>query len=173
MFSWNSHEWPKLHRKQPHLCNSFISRNWCKIWHKWPYLQNRNRLTGIENRLVVAKGEGEGGGVDWEFGISRGKLLHIGWIHNKVLLYSTGNNIQYPVINHHGKEYKKECISIHITSHFAVRQKLQHCKPTILQLKKKKKRKETDGIFWPKLGEELKSSVQQPVRNWIPPTTMW
>ena len=30
------------------------------------------------------------------------KLLYIGWI-NKVLLYSTGNYIQYPVINHKGK----------------------------------------------------------------------
>ena len=29
--------------------------------------------------------------------------------NNKVLLYSTGNYIQYPVINHNGKEYKK-CI---------------------------------------------------------------
>ena len=28
-----------------------------KIWHKWTYLQNRNRLTDIEKRLVVAKGE--------------------------------------------------------------------------------------------------------------------
>ena len=26
-----------------------------KIWHRWIYLQNRNRLTNIENRLVVAK----------------------------------------------------------------------------------------------------------------------
>ena len=29
----------------------------------------------------------------------------IKWINNKVLLYSTENNIQYPVINHNGKEY--------------------------------------------------------------------
>ena len=28
-------------------------------------LQNRNRLTDIGNRLVVAKGEGDGGGKDW------------------------------------------------------------------------------------------------------------
>ena len=28
-----------------------------KIWHKGTYQQNRNRLTAIENRLVVAKGE--------------------------------------------------------------------------------------------------------------------
>ena len=48
------------------------------------------------------------GGV-WEFGISRGKLLYIGWI-SKILLYSTGNYIQYPTINHNGKVYEKECI---------------------------------------------------------------
>ena len=46
-------------------------------------------------------------------GISRCKLFYIGWINNKVLLYSTGNYIQYPVINHNGKEYlKKECQKI-------------------------------------------------------------
>ena len=43
----------------------------------------------------------------WEFGDGRCKLLYIGWINNKVLLYSTGHYIQYPVINHNGKEYKK------------------------------------------------------------------
>ena len=52
------------------------------------------------------------GGKDWEFWISRCKLLHIGWINNKVLLYSPGNYIQYPVINHNGKEYEKECIYV-------------------------------------------------------------
>ena len=31
-----------------------------KIWHKWTYLQNRNRLTDMESRPVVSKGEGEG-----------------------------------------------------------------------------------------------------------------
>ena len=40
----------------------------------------------IENRLVVTKGEGVGGGMEWEFGISRCKLLYIEWINNKVLL---------------------------------------------------------------------------------------
>ena len=29
------------------------------------FLQDRNRLTDIENRPVVAKGEGEGEGVGW------------------------------------------------------------------------------------------------------------
>ena len=46
--------------------------------------------------------------------ISRCKLLYIECINNKVLLYSTGNYIQYPVINHNGKEYEKVCIYIYI-----------------------------------------------------------
>ena len=56
---------------------------------------------------MVAKGEGVGGGKNWEVGVSRRKLLYIGWITNKVLLYSTRNYIQYPMINHNGKECKK------------------------------------------------------------------
>ena len=47
-----------------------------------------------------------------EFGLSRGKLLYIEWINNKILLYSSGNYIQYPVIKHNGKEYKK-CIDMY------------------------------------------------------------
>ena len=69
-----------------------------------------NRITDIENRLVVAKGEGVGGGVEWEFGVSRCELVYTGWINNKVLLCSTGHYIQSPGINHNGKVYKKECI---------------------------------------------------------------
>ena len=46
---------------------------------------------------------GYGGGMDWNFGISRFKLLHIEQINDKVLLHSTGKYIQYPVINHKGK----------------------------------------------------------------------
>ena len=71
--------------------------------------------------------EGIGGGMDWEFEISRCKLVYIEWINNNILLYSTGNYIQYPVINHNGKEYEKQ---IHAQqNHFAVQQKLtQHCK---------------------------------------------
>ena len=61
-------------------------------------LWNRNRVSDIENRLVV-----EVGGMDWEFGISKCQLLYREQINNKVLLYSTGNYIQNPVINHNGK----------------------------------------------------------------------
>ena len=44
--------------------------------------KNTNKLTDTENRLVAAKRER---------GKSRRcKLLHLGWINNKVLLYSKG-----------------------------------------------------------------------------------
>ena len=36
--------------------------------------------------------------MDWEFGVGRCKLLHLEWINNKVLMYSTGKYIQHPVI---------------------------------------------------------------------------
>ena len=54
--------------------------------------------------------------MEWEFGISRCKLLYTEWI-NKVLLESTGNYI------HKGKEYEKECTYMY-NNHFAVLQKL-------------------------------------------------
>ena len=62
--------------------------------------KNRNSLTGIENRLVIAKGLREGSGLNKEFGVGRCKLLHLGWIGNVVLLYSTGNDIQSSGIDH-------------------------------------------------------------------------
>ena len=53
-----------------------------------------------ENRLVVAKGEGEG----WtELGVSGCKLLYLEWIGNEVLLYGTGNYIQSPTLEHDGR----------------------------------------------------------------------
>ena len=63
---------------------------------------------------MVAKGK-EGGRVkDWEFGVRRSKLLSIERINNKVLLHSTGNNTQYPVINHNGKTMKRVYIYIYV-----------------------------------------------------------
>ena len=60
---------------------------------------------------------GGGGGeeMQWEFGVSRCKLLYIEWINNKVLLCSTENYSQYPMINHSGKEYIQKSIYICIT----------------------------------------------------------
>ena len=55
-----------------------------------------------------------GWGKGWEFGISRCKPLYTEWINSKVLLHSTGNYIQCPLINHKGKECEK---SIHTHTH--------------------------------------------------------
>ena len=71
-------------------------------------LQNRNRLTDIENRVVIANGEGcETVGMDWEFGVSRCKLLYP-WMENEVPLCSAGSYIQYPGISHNRREHKKK-----------------------------------------------------------------
>ena len=40
-------------------------------------------------------------------GLVDGKLLHLEWISNEVLLYSTGNYIQSPGIGHDGKQHNK------------------------------------------------------------------
>ena len=59
-------------------------------------------------------GMGDGGETDWEFRVTRCKLLHLEWMDNKVLLYSRGNYIQCPGINRNGKGYKKEHIYTYI-----------------------------------------------------------
>ena len=70
--------------------------------------RHREQICGCQ------RGQGGGGErLDWEFGISRCKLVYIEWI-NKVLPYSTRNYIQYLVISHNGKEYEKEYIYIYI-----------------------------------------------------------
>ena len=49
------------------------------------------KLLDLENRLVVAKGEGEG--MEWtgSLGLIDAELLHLKWINNEILLYSKGN----------------------------------------------------------------------------------
>ena len=46
----------------------------------------------------------------WEFEIGRCKLSYREWKNSKFLLNSPGNCIQYPLINHNGKEYEKVCV---------------------------------------------------------------
>ena len=102
-------KWNSQKEKDKHYVLSFICET--KIWHKWIYQWNRNRLTDTKYRLC------QGGvgceGMNWELGIIRCKLLYIEWINNKVLLYSRGNYIQYLIINHNGKEYEKEYICVY------------------------------------------------------------
>ena len=75
-----------------------------KIWHKWTYPQNRLTDTGEQTCGCRKWGVGHGGsGMDWKFGVNRYKLLHLQWIDKKVLLYSTGNYIKSPGIDHDRK----------------------------------------------------------------------
>ena len=52
----------------------------------------------------------------WEFRVSRGKLLHLGWIGNKVLVYSTGNYIPSLGIDHDKREYEKKNVYMCMTN---------------------------------------------------------
>ena len=61
---------------------------------------------------MVAKEEGEGWG--GQQGVSRCKLLHLEWMGSVVLMYSKGNYIQSPGIEHDGKEYLKMIIYLYI-----------------------------------------------------------
>ena len=55
--------------------------------------RHREQICGCQER-------GGAKGIDWEFGVSICKLLHLEWISNKALLYSTRNYIQSPGIDH-------------------------------------------------------------------------
>ena len=71
-----------------------------------------------QTHRVVARRDQVWGRVDWEFGISRYKLLYIECKNNKVLQYNTGNYIQYPVINYNRKDCGKECVYICVTESY-------------------------------------------------------
>ena len=68
------------------------------------------------------------GVVNWEFGISRCKLVYIGWIKNKDLQHSTENYIQ--LINCNEEEYEKEYVCV-TESLCCTAEIMQHCKSTI------------------------------------------
>ena len=53
-------KWSKSDKDKSHD----ITYMWnLKKWYKWTYLQNRNRLTNIENKFIVTKGK-RGGGIN-------------------------------------------------------------------------------------------------------------
>ena len=80
--------------------------------YKWTYLQNR--LTDIENKLMVTRGETWGWGINQELGMNIHTLLYIRQITNKNLPSSTGNSTQYSVITYMRKESKKEWIYVYV-----------------------------------------------------------
>ena len=85
-----------------------------KACHSQMNLSTYKAETDSQGReQTCGQGVVKGGGMDWEFGISRSKLLYAGRINNKVLLKSTGSYIQYPVINRNGKAYVKKGIYVY------------------------------------------------------------
>ena len=58
------------------------------------YLQNRKRLTDLENKLMVTRWEGSGWGIDWEVGIDIYTLQYFKEISNKGILCSPGKSAQ-------------------------------------------------------------------------------
>ena len=61
------------------------------------------------------QGGGGGSGMDWEFGVSRCKLLHLECKSNEILLCSSGNYVQTLVTEHDGRYYEKKNIYICMT----------------------------------------------------------
>ena len=54
----------------------------------------QKHFTDMESRLVVARRNRGGSGMNGEFGIGRCKLLYLEWISNGILLCSTGKYVQ-------------------------------------------------------------------------------
>ena len=53
----------------------------------------KKQTHGHGEQTCGCQGEEGGSGMDWGFGVSRCKLLHLEWISNDGLLYSIGNSI--------------------------------------------------------------------------------
>ena len=64
----------------------------------------------------LPQARGDGGGIDWEFGVNRCELLYVGWINNKILLQ---HRELYPIpwIKHIEKNMRKN-VYIFITECF-------------------------------------------------------
>ena len=48
---------------------------------------------GHGEQICGCQGGERGNGMEWESGVNRGKLLHLEWVSNENLMYSTGNYI--------------------------------------------------------------------------------
>ena len=67
-------------------------------------LSTKQKQTHRHRGWTCSCQEGGGGsGMDWEFGVSGRKLLHLEWISHEVLPYSTGNYIQFLGIDLDGR----------------------------------------------------------------------
>ena len=107
----------KPHRERQILYDSIYMWNLKNDTNELIYITKTNSQTQKTN-LWLPKGKGVEGGKNQKFGINRDK--------QQGLIIQHREPYQYPVINYNGKESEKEYI-YYIT---------QHCKSTILQLKK-------------------------------------
>ena len=119
-------------------------------WYWWTYLQGRNRVANIENRLVDAVGEGEDG-MNWETGIDL--YTHCVW---NCCIYSLGDSVLCAVMTQRGGmgeiggTLKGEGTDAYLQLINAVMQQkpTQHCKTIVLQWKNNKmKKKEYCAVF--------------------------
>ena len=78
-----------------------IAHIWNLIYGTNEHFQ-RKETHGLGEQPYGCQKEGEGSGMDGESAVNRYKLLHLEWISNEILLYSTGNYIQSPVMEHDG-----------------------------------------------------------------------
>ena len=68
-------------------------------------LSTEKKLMDMETDLCLLKG---GSGMGWDFGVNGCKLLHLEWIINEMLLYSTGNYIYSLEMEHDGRLCEKK-----------------------------------------------------------------
>ena len=68
----------------------------------------QKQIMNMESRLVFTRWESGKRGTDGEVGVGRCRLLHLEWMGDEVLLYSTGNGIQSLGENEREKKKKKQ-----------------------------------------------------------------
>ena len=67
---------------------------------------------GHREQMCGCQGGGGGSGINREFGVGRCKLLHLEWIGNEVLLYSTRNYTQSLGTDHDEDNMRKKNIYV-------------------------------------------------------------
>ena len=104
-FSWQEH-WSGLPFPSPmHESESEVAQSYPTLRNPMDCSPPGSSVHGIFQARVL-----EWGAIAFSDIISyiSAKILYTGWINYEVLLYSTRNYIQYPVINHNGKEDVKK-----------------------------------------------------------------
>ena len=68
----------------------------------------QKQIMDMDSRLVGARGKGRGRGLDGSFKL----VLHLEWISNEVLLYSSGNYTQSLGVDHDARWYEKKSVYV-------------------------------------------------------------